>query len=191
MPKSTKEITSKKELEKYPIGSFVSYVNNQNIFRPGGYIIKFLPEYFIYVRSDFSAKYRGRYSHIQKMWIGSVNHTNQKVVNVRVSNIRPDYENLAAWMTDPDNIYIGRGGIVFINGERFPKENSIWYNPFKIDTNNNREQVIQKYKIYIIEKIRKSDLTDELLKLKNKNLGCWCKPSNCHGDVLVELLNSF
>ena len=26
-----------------------------------------------------------------------------------------------------------------------------------------------------------------LSELKDKNLGCWCAPSPCHGDVLIKL----
>ena len=26
-------------------------------------------------------------------------------------------------------------------------------------------------------------------KLKNKVLGCWCKPDKCHGDILIKILN--
>ena len=40
------------------------------------------------------------------------------VCNVKVNNIRPKYNNLKEWMDDPNNIYIGRGKIVFINNER-------------------------------------------------------------------------
>lgn len=115
---------------------------------------------------------------------------NTKLINVKVSNIRPNYENLKEWMDDENNVYIGRKGIVFIDNQRFPKEDSIWANPFKIDKNNTREQVIDKYRNYITDKIKNENLTDELLKLKNKNLGCWCHPQKCHGDVLVDLLNS-
>jgi len=112
-----------------------------------------------------------------------------KITNVKVSNIRPTYNNLEEWINDPNNVYIGRKGIVFINGTRFPKNDSIWCNPYKIDNNTTRQQVIQKYKTYIKDKIKKENLTDELLKLKNKNLGCWCKPEACHGDVLIEIIN--
>ena len=27
---------------------------------------------------------------------------------------------------------------------------------------------------------------DRLPELKDKTLGCWCKPEKCHGDVLAE-----
>lgn len=114
-----------------------------------------------------------------------------KVVNVKVSNIRPQYENLAKWMADPNNVYMGRKGVVFIDGVRFPPNDSIWANPFKIDDNNTREQVIEKYRVYITEKIKKENLVDELKKLRNKNLGCWCYPLSCHCDVLVEILENY
>ncbi len=67
-----KEITTKKQLEKYTIGSLISYMNKSNIFRPGGFIIKFAEEYFIYISPDFKTKYRARYKNIQKMWVGDV-----------------------------------------------------------------------------------------------------------------------
>jgi hypothetical protein len=121
------------------------------------------------------------------------------VCNVKVKFIRPKYENLEQWMNDPDNIYIGRRGIVFINKERFPKKDSLFANPFKVDKKDNtsRETVISQYKKYIIHRIINEPLfKEEFFKLKGKNLGCWCKdPSNpdiaCHGDVLLHLLETF
>ena len=77
------------------------------------------------------------------------------VVNLRKSNY---------------NIYIGRG--------------SKWGNPFIIGKDGNREEVIRKYREYIMQ----SDLLNDLEELRGKVLGCFCKPKACHGDVLVELL---
>ena len=120
---------------------------------------------------------------------------NTNVVNVKVAYIRPTYNNLEEWCNDDNNIYIGRKSIVFINGVRYPKKDSIWCNPFKINNTNNREQVIQQYEKYILDKISNDDLVDQLLLLNNKNLGCWCKDKNntvcCHGDVLVDLITRF
>ena len=110
------------------------------------------------------------------------------VTNVKVANIRPQYQNLKEWMDNPDNVYIGRKGIVFVDGVRFPLKDSIWCNPFKIDQDNDRDKVIDKYKKYIIDKIKTEKLTPELQKLKNKNLGCWCKPLKCHGDILLGII---
>jgi len=115
---------------------------------------------------------------------------NTKIVNVKVANIRPNYNNLKEWIEDDNNIYIGRKGVVFINSVRYPEQNSIWCNPFKIDPNNSRDDVINKYREYMTLKIKNENLYDELKKLKGKNLGCWCKPLKCHGDVLIELINS-
>lgn len=42
------------------------------------------------------------------------------IINCKVEFIRPQYNNLQEWMNDENNIYIGRKGIVFINGVRFP-----------------------------------------------------------------------
>lgn len=117
------------------------------------------------------------------------------VVNVKVVHIRLlGYQNLKEWTEDPDNVYIGRKGIVFVDGVRFPKKDSIWANPYKIDANNNRNKVIKKYSKYI--RARLEDPKDlevsykKLKKLKGKNLGCWCGPEKCHGDVLKKLIEA-
>jgi hypothetical protein len=111
------------------------------------------------------------------------------VVNVKVANIRPTYANLKEWMGDENNVYVGRKGIVFIDGERFPKENSIFANPYKISGNDTREIVISKYRTYIVDKIKDDRFKTELMKLKGKNLGCWCAPEMCHANVLVYLMH--
>lgn len=73
---------------------------------------------------------------------------------------------------DSDNYeYIGRPGI--------------WGNPFTIGKDGIRKEVIQKYEKYIRNN---KMLMPILYTLKGKYLGCWCKPSACHGDVLVKLI---
>ena len=69
------------------------------------------------------------------------------------------------------DIYIGRG--------------SIWGNPFVIGIDGDREEVIKKYREYIM---RSPDLLAALPKLKGKTLGCFCKPKSCHGGILVSLI---
>lgn len=114
------------------------------------------------------------------------------VINVKVKNIRPKYKNLEEWMKEPNNVYIGRGGVVFIDGKRFPKENSKFANPYKIGQDGTREEVIDKYKKYIENKIfTEKTFKNDLLELKNKILGCWCKPDFCHGDILLELIDKY
>lgn len=109
------------------------------------------------------------------------------VVNIKVKFIRPIYSDLSDWMNDPQNEYIGRSNIVFINNERFPKKSSQWANPFTVKENG-RDECLILYREWIKNKI-KNEGTDEILKLKNKTLGCWCKPEKCHGDILIEILN--
>ena len=116
-----------------------------------------------------------------------------QVVNVKVANIRPKYNNLSEWMKNKDeHVYIGRKGVVFINGVRFPLYDSIWANSYKINEEQSREQVLQLYLEYIEEKLESdNNLVTELLKLKGKKLGCWCKPECCHGDILIQLIKKY
>jgi len=72
---------------------------------------------------------------------------------------------------DAYDVYIGRG--------------SKWGNPFKIGIDGNREEVIEKYRQWILGEPR---LLDSLCELEGKVLGCWCSPKPCHGDVLIELM---
>ena len=117
------------------------------------------------------------------------------VVNVKVSNIRPKYKNLKEWIEDKKNVYIGRKGVVFIDfegkKERFPKSDSVWANPFKISEKQSRRDVIELYEKYIRTKIENEKLKEELILLQGKNLGCWCYPEECHGDVLIKLIKEY
>lgn len=114
------------------------------------------------------------------------------VINVRVSDIRPQYDNLYEWRKEPNNVYIGRKGVVFINGIRYPAENSIWANPYKLKDEADREDVLESYECYIREKLENDPrLLNKLLALDGKTLGCWCAPKQCHGDVLVRLVKEY
>lgn len=84
---------------------------------------------------------------------------------------------------EPYDIYIGRG--------------SLWGNPYthlktetkaeyKVDT---REQSIEMFEKHLRERlVNEPYLRDELMKLKGKTLGCFCKPKSCHGDVISKLV---
>ena len=62
---------------------------------------------------------------------------------------------------------------------------SKWGNPFKIGKDGNREEVIKKYEEWILTQ---KHLLKALKELKNKRLGCFCFPKQCHGNVLVTLI---
>jgi hypothetical protein len=110
-----------------------------------------------------------------------------QVVNVKVAFIRPKYKNFKEWMNDPENLYIGRQGRIFIDGQIFHYKQSPWHNPYKVEKDGTLDEILGKYSVYISKKIEKGEL--KLSDLHGKRLGCWCKPSGCHGDVLLKLLS--
>jgi hypothetical protein len=120
------------------------------------------------------------------------------VCNCKVKYIRPQYKDLKECLEDENNVYIGRKGIIFIDGKRYPSHNSIWANPYKVGKDGNLQDIINKYDKYIKEKIINENL--DITELKDKNLYCWCvnnitRDCNdinnfvCHGQVLLKLLH--
>lgn len=65
---------------------------------------------------------------------------------------------------------------------------SIWGNPFIVDEDGTRDEVIEKYRWYYG---MKNSLWHRLPVLKGKVLGCWCYPEACHGNHLVELVQGY
>lgn len=112
------------------------------------------------------------------------------VVNVKVAHLRPAYENLKEWMADSaNNEYVGRAGVVFVDGVRFPPRASEFANPFKIGKDGTREEVLEKYSVYMKERLGKQPaLLEKLVGLRGKRLGCWCAPEPCHANILLVLI---
>jgi hypothetical protein len=105
-----------------------------------------------------------------------------QVVNVR--NYKP-YKKY--WTNPPTDsyVYIGR------NVRSQIPFKSKWHNPFRVEKDKkgkevpgSREKVIRQYREYIMNR---PDLLSQIHELKDKTLGCWCKPEKCHGDILAEL----
>ncbi|HSA76263.1 MAG TPA: SAM-dependent methyltransferase [Nitrosarchaeum sp.] len=116
------------------------------------------------------------------------------VVCVKVDLIRKKgVHDLKEWTKNPNNVYIGRKGVVFVDKERFPKKDSPWANPYKVGAEYTREESIKLYEKYIVNELDKGEkiTVKDLLALKGKTLGCWCKPEPCHGDVLVKLIEKY
>lgn len=93
-------------------------------------------------------------------------------------------------MMDPQNVYIGRRGIVFIDNRRFPEKDSSWSNPFKVKkgVEGSREEAIRMYRDMILDRIASGQVSrKDFEQLQGKNLGCWCHPEPCHGDVLLDI----
>ena len=70
-------------------------------------------------------------------------------------------------------VYIGRG------------RGSKWGNPFVIDKDGTRGEVIAKFERYLCD----SPLLAHIGELRGKDLVCWCAPEPCHGDVLLRYAN--
>lgn len=80
------------------------------------------------------------------------------------------------------NIYIGRAG---------KGEDGYYGNPIVLKQGEERGATIERFKEYFYNRIETDEeYRQNILKLKNKTLGCFCKPNKCHGDVYVEYLNN-
>lgn len=76
------------------------------------------------------------------------------------------------------DIYIGRG--------------SIWGNPYVIGKHGDRKKVIERYRKWLTDQIFLGNISiDQLQSLKGKRLGCFCKPLDCHGDVIKEFVERY
>jgi len=85
------------------------------------------------------------------------------------------------WALMPDSVYIGRNMNFYVKGAHESK----WKNPFSV-RKYGREKCLEKYRNYILNSPQHMG---ELEELRGKELGCWCKPDQCHGDILIELMN--
>ena len=63
---------------------------------------------------------------------------------------------------------------------------SIWGNPYVIGKDGTREEVIAKYKEYLM---KDTFLLSRIKELKGKVLGCYCSPLPCHAEILAEIAN--
>jgi hypothetical protein len=123
-----------------------------------------------------------------------------KVINVKVEHLRPKFQNLKEWVeADPNkHVYIGRPGVVFVNGVRYPPVThascKLFQNPFKLGkdgSGSSRKKVLSDFRKYAVARLEVDqefrNAVKELSQQEGKLLGCWCKPEVCHGDILIEL----
>ena len=96
----------------------------------------------------------------------------------RVINIDTDMQYKSIRKNDVYE-YIGRG--------------SPWGNPYSMTTHNeeDRKNVIHSFKYDFDRDILLKAKKGDVYKLAGKRLGCFCKPFDCHGDVLANFLNSW
>jgi hypothetical protein len=79
-------------------------------------------------------------------------------------------------------VYIGNR--IRFHPQKYPQ--SKWGNPYaKYLKRLGRDKVIKMYREYIMNEPELMKLIP--LELRDKRLGCWCKPLPCHGGLLAEL----
>jgi len=84
----------------------------------------------------------------------------QPVPRTRVVHVRQE----------PADVFVGRP--------------SQWANPYHVGVDGTREQVVLKYREWVVRQPR---LLRDLRSLRGKVLGCSCAPLPCHADVLAAL----
>ena len=95
-----------------------------------------------------------------------------------------DLEFVRKCKEDPDYVYIGR------YNSTYNLPSSFWANPFNGRNYSDPKLCLRDYRKHIEAQIEKA--TDECLReIIGKTLVCWCKPSPCHGDVLIQILKEF
>jgi len=82
------------------------------------------------------------------------------------------------------NIYHGKRPCIYIG------RGSAFGNPYIIGKDGNRTEVIEKYKKWFYKRLKNERFLKQVLALKGEVLGCYCFPAPCHGNVIIEYLNS-
>jgi hypothetical protein len=101
------------------------------------------------------------------------------VVNVKKKVLKSKgYVDFSNWNSKDHTVYIGRN-MTYLSGPSGSK----WGNPYTAKKYG-RARCLEMYKEYILGQ---KNLMNSLHELEGKELGCWCKPDACHGDILVAL----
>lgn len=87
--------------------------------------------------------------------------------------IRVQRKRAKDWEMPANTVYVGRP--------------TIWGNPFKVGVDGTIEECLEKYKQHMNGILSH----DAKLRLKGKNLACFCSIDNpCHADILLKIANS-
>ena len=92
------------------------------------------------------------------------------------------FKSFLDWSCQPGHLYIGRSMSHYIEGA----EGSKWQNTFTVK----KYGLVRCLELYE-EKVRNTpELMGAIRELEGLELGCWCKPEPCHGDVLIKLFKA-
>lgn len=83
---------------------------------------------------------------------------------------------------DQYDVYIGRAG---------RGEDGYFGNPYKLLPGMARGMTLKHYRNYFYKRLDTDpEFKARIHSLRGKKLGCFCKPHNCHGDIIAEYLNT-
>ena len=93
---------------------------------------------------------------------------------------------------DTNTIYIGRAN------KYYGLRESPLSNKFRTNLSYNLTDVLQLYKSWLYTNFIKGEgeVYEEIMRLitlvkegKEINIACWCKPKQCHGDIIKEFVD--
>lgn len=123
------------------------------------------------LRADLRATKGKLRERVVGLMVAITNETARLIKEKR--DMAPKVLNRSRHKIPPGAVYIGR-----------PTK---WGNPFLLGKDGSREEVIEKYVLWL--KTQPGLVADARKELAGKHLVCWCAPLACHGHVLVKVAN--
>ena len=70
-------------------------------------------------------------------------------------------------------------------------DGNVWQNVWQNIYTSQKYGVEECFRLYE-ERVRNApNLFNSISELEGLELGCWCKPNYCHGDVLIKLYSEY
>lgn len=93
-------------------------------------------------------------------------------------------------LTTVVNIKLGDDFDVYVGRACYGFWDSPFRNPFVIGKHGTRDEVIEKFRVYFLARVKNDrEFREQAEELRGKRLGCWCAPGRCHADVIADWLN--
>lgn len=86
-------------------------------------------------------------------------------------------------------VYIGRGpgGTHMMNTD--PRERGWLGNPYIVNNEDERIDAVLNFLDDFVDKLKSDEeFYNEVKKIEGRNLGCFCAPKLCHGDVIIKFI---
>lgn len=110
-------------------------------------------------------------------------HTFKSNINNTTTVVNLKGVDIDEWLKDPQNVYIGPHSKLPNHPE------SEWAVPPSLNKGS-RSVISEMYEEWLLLKMANDHCMFNRIKLlRGKRLGCWCHPLECHGDVIVDILD--